>query len=110
MRYRLVKIDQFTSDPALKELIEIVGMNRINPQAAQAAAWHIANKMSWQELASKKRIKFGSRPTLYFSDSELFGAQSLVSVAVARVHEKARQQKDQEEPTEPEPVRKRTRR
>jgi hypothetical protein len=85
MTYRMVKVEQFTKDPALTELIRLVGMNRIHLPSAQAAAWHLSDKMSWRELASKSIKRLGGAPPRpYFSGVELFQAQKLVAIAVQR--------------------------
>lgn len=87
--YRLIKVEDFTKDPALQELIRIVGTSRrLHPQVAQAAAWHLTDKMSWRELATKRVERLGGQaPKPYFSGFELFHAQQLVAQAVERSRE-----------------------
>jgi hypothetical protein len=61
----------------------MVGTNRIHPQIAQAAAWHLTDDMSWRELAAKEIKRLGgagSQP--YFSRAALYHAQQLVAQAV----------------------------
>jgi hypothetical protein len=55
---------------------------RMMPQrVAQAAAWHLANDMSWQELASKQ-LRFANRPPApYFSPQEIRAAMQVAAVA-----------------------------
>ena len=101
MKYRLVKIEQFTKNPALQELVELIGTNRINQQVAQAAAWHMSSNMSWQELASKAGRRLGGNPQPYFTWAQLMNAQKLVALSVGRSKEK-------EEPPAKQPVRSRT--
>lgn len=98
--YRLVPVDDYTEDPALRELIRIVGTGKVNKQAAQAAAWHLADKMSWQELAAKSVRRLGGGGTYpYFSRAELFAAQQMVALAQARAKERAKDKT--EEPASP---------
>jgi hypothetical protein len=95
--YRIMKVEDATKDPALQQLIRLVGKNRIHPQVAQAAAWHLTDDMSWRELAAKKVKRLGgggSQP--YFQRAALYYAQQLVAQAV----EGARNKKDNE-PTTP---------
>lgn len=88
--YRIMPVDEYTEDPALRELVRMVASGKVNKQAAQAAAWHIADKMSWQELAAKSVHLLGGRGDLpYFSRSELMAAQQLVTQAEARAKERA---------------------
>ena len=102
MTYRLTKLEEFTDKPALQELVRLIARNQINPQVAQAAAWHLSDEMSWQELAAKRQPQIagiGGQP--YFTPAELHAAQSLVSTAVAKA-------KDSDEKTTPratQPVR-----
>lgn len=87
--YRLVPVAEYTKNPALRELLELVGTGRINPQVAQAAAWNLASNMSWRQLASKPYKRLGGLgPRPYFSRAQLQGAQSLVALAVGRASEK----------------------
>ena len=101
MKYQLVKIEQFTKNPALQELVELIGTNRINQQVAQAAAWHMSSNMGWQELASKIGRRLGGNPQPYFTRAQLMNAQKLVVLSVGRSKEK-------EEPPAKQPVRSRT--
>ncbi|QDT28065.1 hypothetical protein Pan153_34590 [Gimesia panareensis] len=91
MKYRMVKTEEMVKDPALQELLKLVATGRVNQQAGQAAAWHLANKMSWQELASKSINQLGGLPpSPYFRRAELQLAVQLVGVS----HERARNRKD----------------
>jgi hypothetical protein len=88
--YRLMPVDEYTEDPALRELVRMVGTGKVNKQAAQAAAWHLADKMSWQELAAKSVRRLGGQGNLpYFSRNELLAAQQMVTLAEARAKERA---------------------
>jgi hypothetical protein len=87
--YKIIPIEEYTEDPTLQEFIALVGTGRIHPEIAQPAAWHIANKMSWQELASLKYDRIGVPDTAHFSDAQLFKAQELVGMAVGKAKERA---------------------
>lgn len=52
LNYRLVRVSDYTTDPVLAELIRMVGVGKVNPQAAQAGVTQTDN-MSWQQLTSK---------------------------------------------------------
>ncbi len=91
--YRLMPVDEYTEDPALQELVRMVGTGKCNKQAAQAAAWHLTDKMTWQELAAKSVRRLGGQGNYpYFSRAELFAAQQLVSQAQAQAKERAKEQ------------------
>jgi hypothetical protein len=70
--YALVPIESVTSDPKVIEVVTMLGSGGIDQPAAQAAAWHLANGLSWQELAAKIGIKHLNGTTeLFFSASDL---------------------------------------
>lgn len=79
--YVVIPSEKFTNDPNLLALIELVGTGKMNPAAAQAAAWHIADGMSWEQLAAKKYDRVAAPDTPYFSAAQLYGAQQVVAAA-----------------------------
>lgn len=97
--YRLVPVEEYTDDPVLQELITMVGTaSRFDREAAQAAAWHLTDSMSWRELAAKAQQRLGGlSPIPYFSRASLFRAQRIVAQAAAR----AREREDQSPVTSP---------
>jgi hypothetical protein len=95
MTYRLIKLEDFTSDPVLQELVVMVGTGAFdsNKQAAQAATWTVTDKMSWDKLAAKQIEHVGGQPDEpYFSQGELAEAQQILAQAQgkARQREKAK--------------------
>lgn len=87
--YRIVKVEEYTNNPTLQELLLFVGTRRVNLGAAQAAAWHLNSEMSWQELAAKRYTYVSRPPQPYFSPQHLRGAQNLVALAAAQAREKS---------------------
>lgn len=87
--YQLMPPEQYTSDANLQELLYIVASGKIDQKSAQAAAWHITDKMSWRELANKTIKRLGGLPPQrYFTLFELRRAQLLVSSAVAQARKR----------------------
>lgn len=98
MDYRVIPTDQAIEDPALRQLLKLVATGRIHPQVAQAAAWHLANDMTWRELASKRVDRLGGLPsTPYFNLGQLQAAQQLVAIAEAKAREEQAEQPDEAE-------------
>jgi len=92
MRYKLVKVEEHTADPVLRELLVMIGTGKVDRQVGQAAAWHLANDMSWDKLAAKVIKRVGGLPSQpYFSQAELLAAQQLVSQAKATAREKEKE-------------------
>ncbi|MGB7325675.1 MAG: hypothetical protein WBD31_12445 [Rubripirellula sp.] len=82
MAYKMVPLDQFTTDPSVRVLCESLGYGQVTQNTAQAAAWHIMDKMSWQELAAKNRVESKYTGNIrWFSPIELRTAQAVVSEA-----------------------------
>ena len=84
-RYKLVPVSAVSQDPVLYELLTVVGTGRVDSQAAQAAAWHLTDKMSFQQLAAKAMTHLGGQaPTPYFSQAQLQGAQQLLALSTQK--------------------------
>ena len=69
--YEIEPIASFTSDPNVQVLCKMLGTGQINQRAAQAAAWHLANHMSWNQLAAKKIHHLLGGNESYFSRNEI---------------------------------------
>ena len=82
MEYEIRPIETFTENPEVIALCKLVGTGRIDQHSAQAAAWHLANGMSWRELASKigkKHLNGGVEP--YFTMRQINYGMRLVGEA-----------------------------
>ncbi len=91
MTYKPVRVEDYTDNKILQETIRLVGTGRLDYTVAQAATWHITDKLSWERLASLQEYTlpgvYSSRvPT--FSIPQLQAAQQLVSVAASRAAER----------------------
>jgi hypothetical protein len=87
--YKLVPVSEYTKDEQLSALITLIARNAIEPQVAQAAAWHLSNRMSWEDLAAKQSTEIGSTDQPYFTSQTLFQAQQLVVDARGFARERA---------------------
>jgi len=83
MQYEIKPIAEFTDKAEVHELCRMLGTGRIDQRAAQVAAWHLNNGMSWQELAAKqlRRANGVSRP--YFTPMEIQAGMQISAVATA---------------------------
>lgn len=80
MKYKLVRLEDQVSDPALQELL--AGINeRSDRDAVQAAAWHLANGLSWEQIAQLSNQRLPGVKTPMFTAAEVRSAQSLVEAA-----------------------------
>lgn len=87
MNYKLVRPEEFTQNAEVHELLKLIASRKLNKQAAQAAAWHLASGMSWQDLMAKKYDRVGVPDTPYFSRLQLAGAQEIVAHARLKASE-----------------------
>jgi hypothetical protein len=90
--YRLVPVHDYTQDPVLAELIQMVGSGRIDQHTGQAAVWTRTDNMSWQDLANKSLQGVLGRVN-YFSPRQIADAQMILLTAEGRVREKAATEK-----------------
>jgi hypothetical protein len=82
MPYKFVKTETFSSDPKLTLVLESLGRGELSQKVAQAAAWHIANGLTWEKLAAEKIDHAGGIPDEpYFSQAELVAAHRVVAMA-----------------------------
>lgn len=98
------KVDDYTDNPVLKELITMIGTGRMAPKAAQAAVWNITDNMSWQQLASKGVRDHLGQFHSFFQRQDIAGAQLIQRTAVARLQEREKLA-DKEKGQEPARIR-----
>ena len=88
--YEVRPIEAFTGDANVQELCKMVGAGNIDQRAAQAAAWHLANQMTWEQLVDKKVHHLLGGDEIYFTASEIRAAMQLtdraMKAAEARQH------------------------
>jgi hypothetical protein len=54
MAYQIKPIDGATDKPEVHMVCRMLGYGRLSQRAAQAAAWHLNNGMSWKQLAAMR--------------------------------------------------------
>jgi len=88
MQYEIKPIDSFTDKQEVHELCRMLGSGKINQRAAQVAAWHLNNQMSFQELAAK-RLRFANGTSCpYFTPQELRAGMQLTVMATRLAEER----------------------
>ena len=75
MKYTIVPLEQFNADPKVNELCKLLADGKVKQNVAQAAAWNIANGVSWHSLAKKyRRESQYTGNEKYFTQDELRAA------------------------------------
>ncbi len=79
--YEIKRIEQVADQPAVHELVRLLGARKVPQRVAQAAVWNLNNDLSWQQLAAKQ-LRFAngtSRP--YFSPLEIRAGMQAAAAA-----------------------------
>lgn len=98
MSYSMKPIESFTTKPGVAELLTELGDGRVSQRAVQAAAWHLNNGMSWEQLAAERIERANGSSYPYFSPAEVQAGIALANRAVA-----AAESRPQAEPKQPSP-------
>jgi hypothetical protein len=80
--YEIRPIETFTSDPKVQELCKLLGTGQLNQRAAQAAAWHLANHMTWEQLIDKKIHHLLGGNEIYFTSEDIRAAMQIADRAI----------------------------
>lgn len=86
--YEVRPLDSFTQDPKVVELVKMLARGELDQHSAQAAAWHLANGLTWEELANKVGVKHldGTKEP-YFTAEQLALAHRIAGEATRRADE-----------------------
>jgi hypothetical protein len=79
--YEIRPLESFTDDTRVPEVLKLLANDKCAQRVAQAAAWHFANGMSWDELAAKERKRLRGPSEPYFSREEIGAALALAKSA-----------------------------
>ena len=80
--YEIKPIETFTSNAEVQELMKLFGDGRVNQRVTQAAAWHLANDISWDKLSAKRIEHLDGASEAYFSNEEIRDAMKMSDAAV----------------------------
>ena len=90
MDYVVAPIETLSSDPKIAELCNMLANDEITQNVAQAAAWNVADEMSWDTLLTKNRVeRMDGYYERFFSRDELVMAQRVVAETQTRAEANA---------------------
>ncbi len=91
--YAIKPLEEYTTQPGVREVCQMLGKGQVSQRVAQACAWHLNNGLTWKKLADKQlRFADGStRP--YFTSKEVQAAMKISAAAVEAAKQRA-QDKD----------------
>jgi len=83
--YRIVPIEDYTSDPVLHDLIvDVATADPNRKKSLQAAIWNVANGIGWKSLAAESVSPIPAPGDHYFSTAQLQQAKAQVTALQAR--------------------------
>ena len=91
MTYEIRPIESFTDKEEVKVLCQMLGEGEIPQRSAQAAAWHLSNDMSWQDLASEKIERANGAVQSYFNPREVQLGMQIVNEVKNRIEKQSSQ-------------------
>ena len=74
----------------MRELLTAFGKRHLNQRATQAAAWHLASGLNWEQLATKQTENLGGISGPFFGPEELQAGMQMAAYSINQVEAKAR--------------------
>jgi hypothetical protein len=89
--YEIRPLESFTTKSGVRELCQMLSAGKIGQRAAQAAAWHLNNDMTWEELAAKRLKHANGTSEPYFSPLEIQAGMQVAVMAKKVAEEREKQ-------------------
>ena len=81
-RYVIMPVEKYSSNPVFHELLPLFTRTKASQRVAQASAWHLANGLTWTELAGLTSVRGRvGVPLPIFTADDLRAARALVHTA-----------------------------
>jgi len=85
IEYELRPLDEVAKDPRTIEAVRMLARGEIDQKSAQAAAWHLANGLTWEQLAGKIGVKhITGQVDPFFSGDHIARARKIAEEAKVR--------------------------
>lgn len=82
--YKLCPITSVTEKPGVVELVKSLSSASADQRSLQAAAWHLENGLTWNQLAKMPKIRYVSGVTEhYFSAADIERARAFADASLA---------------------------
>lgn len=103
MQYEIHPIEDFSTKPELKTLLTNFGREGGDQRATQAAAWHLSNDMTWEELAAKQIEHLDGSSEIWFSPDEIRAGMAISQKAKVDAEELKQKKPGKSKPTSKSP-------
>jgi hypothetical protein len=80
--YEMRPLEDVTAKVEVKELLIAMGKQGLSQRAAQAAAWHLANGLTWEQLANKRIVHLNGTSEMWFHPEEIQAGMRIAQTAV----------------------------
>ena len=85
MKYKVVRLTEVNDSPVIAEFCKALSAGKVGQNTAQAAAWHVANGLTWEELVRKPRvISDYTGVEMFFSRYEVQAAMRFTALATVQ--------------------------
>ena len=85
LSYSIRPLEEVTDDAQVQQLVRMYAKRGpAHYKAFQAAAWHLTDELSWQQLAAKRRKRLGRESLPYFQRRELLAAKKVIEEAIKK--------------------------
>ena len=82
MAYEMKPITDFTQDQQLIEVVKMLGRGQLDQSVAQAAAWHLSDDLSWNQLVNKVKVRhLNGSVKMFFTPQQVQNAMQAVQIA-----------------------------
>ncbi len=82
MKYKLVRLAEVNDSLVIEGICQGLATGKVSQNVAQAAAWHVANGLTWDELVRKPRVVSEyTGVEMFFSRLEVQAAMRLAALA-----------------------------
>jgi hypothetical protein len=88
--YQIKPIEAVSTKPEIKELLSAFGKRHLNQRATQAAAWHLANDMTWEQLLNKQIEHLNGTSEPWFSPAEIQAGMEISQYSVVQAQHNAK--------------------
>lgn len=82
--YEMRPLSALSNDPRVAQLLKMMANDELSREVAQASAWHLANGMTWEELAAKRIKRANGMSYSYFAPDVVAAAFKATSIASER--------------------------
>lgn len=95
--YKIQPLADLNSDPKVFEMCRMLANDEVTQPVAQAAAWNVANGLTWEQLLHKNRIeRMDGSFERYFAPRDIYFAQRVTTASAQRAEARAKWMKEQQ--------------